>query len=352
MVEAERVQGIVRQSWKPGRSFWIVLLKIAIIVAILVAISRMDIINAATIARIFSHPIAAGAAVLAVAAAIHVSVLRWYLLLVIQGQAVPLRRLWTITFASYFIGNSTLGTVGTDGLRFYYIGREKLGSLGQAYLSIVVDRLVGTAGLLLVGGILFAINFSEIVRHPKMLDVALFSAAIGGGIVLLAGLVVAFGQLVSPFFDHRIAAQINLLLRCYRSSLPLLGLCLLISVVVHALLLASLVILTWALFGGSLSVSQLGLAGAMATLASQIPITPGGLALGEGTFAYLCHLMDPANVTTDYGSVVFLLRLVALVATLPGLFSYITYRRAEAYGRRRIFVEEFGNARRDLLHHP
>jgi uncharacterized membrane protein YbhN (UPF0104 family) len=296
----------VRQSWKPGRSSWIVLLKITIIVAILVAIARMDIINAATIARIFSHPIVAGAAVLGVSAAVHASVLRWYLLLLIQGQAVPFRRLWTITFISYFIGSSTLGTVGTDGLRFYYIGREKLGSLGQASLSSVVDRLLGTAGLLLVGGILFAINFSDIVRHPKMLDVALFSTAIGGGVVLLAGLVIAFGQLVLPFFKRfgfisQIAAQIDLLVQCYRSSLPLLGLCLLISVVIHALMLGTLVILAWALFGG-LSVSQLGLAGAAAMLASQIPITPGGLALGEGTFAYLCHLMDPANVTTDYAS--------------------------------------------------
>src|SRR5262249_19796184 len=149
----EKVQGIVRQLRKTRRPFWIVLLKIAIVAAILVGLSRIDIINAATIARIYSHPVAAGIAVLAVAAAIHVSVLRWYLLLMIQGQSVPLRRLWTITFTSYFIGNSTLGTVGTDGLRLYYIGREKLGSVGQAYLSIIVDRLVGMAGLLLVGGI-------------------------------------------------------------------------------------------------------------------------------------------------------------------------------------------------------
>src|SRR6266849_712215 len=108
-------------------------------------------------ARIFSHPIAAGIAILAVAAAIHVSVLRWYLLLMIQGQSVPLRRLWSITFTSSFIGNSTLGTAGTDALRVYYIGREKPSSVGQAYLSIVVDRLTGMAGLLLAGAILFAV---------------------------------------------------------------------------------------------------------------------------------------------------------------------------------------------------
>ena len=337
----------MRQLRKPGRSFWIALFKIALIAAIVLAISRLDIINAATMARIFSHPIAACIAILAVASAIHVSVLRWYLLLMIQGQSVPLRRLWAITFTSYFVGSSTLGPVGTDALRLYYIGREKPGSVGQAYLSIVVDRLLGMAGLLLLGAILFAVNYSEIAHHPEMLSLIGYSAAAGAGIVLLVGLVIAFDRFVSPLFSrlrvvHRVATHLSLLVQYYRSSLPLLCLCLLISVVVHVLVLGSLVILARALFGDTLSISQLGLSGVMATLANQIPITPGGLALGEGTFAFLCHLMDPANVTIDYGSVIFLQRLVALIATVPGLFSYMAYRRAEVVRQGRKFVERGG----------
>src|ERR1700730_12620013 len=139
------------------------LLKITIIAAILVFISRLDIINAATMARIFSHPIAGGTAIIAVVAAIHGSVVRWYLLLAIQGQSIPLRRIWIITFTSYFIGSSTLGSACTHLLRFYYIGRERPGNMGQAYLSSVDDRLFGLAGLVLVGAVLFANNFVEIV---------------------------------------------------------------------------------------------------------------------------------------------------------------------------------------------
>jgi len=141
------------------------LFKVAIIVVIVVFISRLDLINAATMARIFSHPIAAVIAVAAVVAAIHGGVLRWYLLLTIQGQSIPLRRVWIITFTSSFIGASTLGTAGADALRLYYVGRENPGSTGQAYLSIAVDRLVGLAGLVMVGAFLFAMNFAEIVHH-------------------------------------------------------------------------------------------------------------------------------------------------------------------------------------------
>jgi uncharacterized membrane protein YbhN (UPF0104 family) len=199
------------------------------------------------------------------------------------------------------------------------------------------------AGLLLIGAILFAVNYSEIARHPEMLSLVAYSMAVGAGLVLLVGLMVAFDRFVSPLFSrlrvvHRIATHLSLLVQYYRTSLPLLGLCLLISVVAHALVLASLVILARALFGDTLSISQLGLSGVMATLANQIPITPGGLALGEGTFAFLCHLMDPANVTTDYGSVIFLQRLVALTATLPGLFAYLAYKRRETAAQRRPFA--------------
>ena len=324
------------RPWRtPVRPFWIALFKLAVVAAIMAAIARLDIINAATIARIFDHPVAAACAILVAAATIHVGVLRWYLLLKIQDQSIPLRRLWVITFTSYFVGNTTLGTAGIDAMRLYYVGREKPGSVGQAYLSIVVDRLLGLAGLLLVGALLFTANFSEIVRHPQMQGIVLFSAAIGAGLVLVAGLAVGFGHFIAPSLGsvralHRVAIHMRLLMQYYSRSLPLVGLCLLISIVVHALMLTNLLVLTRALFGDTLPIPQLGLAGVMATLANQIPITPGGLALGEGTFAYLCHLMDPAHVTTDYGSVIFLQRLVALVATLPGLFSYLAYRRDEA----------------------
>ena len=58
----------------------------------------------------------------------------------------------------------------------------------------------------------------------------------------------------------------------------------------------------------------------MTTIANQIPITLGGLAIGERLSAYLCHMMDPVPATSDYSSVVFLQRLVSVAALAPGLF--------------------------------
>ena len=123
-----------------------------------------------------------------------------------------------------------------------------------------------------------------------MIVLMYLSLAIAAGILMLALLIVGFDRYIAPQLRgfqslHRVATYLNLLVRHYRGSLAVLGLCFIISVLVHALMLTSLLILARALFGAALSISQSGLSGVMATIASQIPITPGGLAVGEGTFA-------------------------------------------------------------------
>lgn len=319
----------------PGRSFWIWLAKLAVIAVVLVAISRMGVINAATIGRIFSHPSAVIAAVLVIAGAIHLSVVRWYLLLAIQGQTVPFWRLWQITFASYFVGTTTFGTLGADALRLYYIGRERPESVGQAYLSIAVDRLLGLLGLVVISLLLFAVNADEIRRHWELIGFVAVSAAVGTAILTVGILFIVFERFVVPLTRRfrplrRTTLHINLLVHSYKNRLPTLGICLLISIVVQALTLISLMILTLTLFNTVLTLPQLGMAGVMATIANQIPITPGGLALGEGAFAYLCWLMDPGGTANDYGTVIFLQRLVALTAALPGLYTYLRFRIPDA----------------------
>jgi hypothetical protein len=69
------------------RSFWI-MAKLCIVAAILALISRLDIISAATIARIFSQPIAVAVAIPAVVAVIHLTVLHCHWLMIIPGQSI------------------------------------------------------------------------------------------------------------------------------------------------------------------------------------------------------------------------------------------------------------------------
>jgi uncharacterized membrane protein YbhN (UPF0104 family) len=312
----------------PGRPFWIKALKITIICAVVVLIWRLGIINATTISRIFSQPLAAILAVLALAIGIQLSVVRWYILLKVHGQAVPLGRLTNIVFTSYFLGSTTFGTLGVDALRLYYIGQERHDSVGQAYLSIAADRLIGLFGLIAAGGVFFAWDYNELLRHGEMRYLAVLSLLIGVGVILVAILVATFDRFVAPILQKlrpfvRLRTHFNLLMHYYSNAPGSIGLCIVVSIVIQFFNLASLLILAEAILNPTLSFSQLGLAGVMTTIANQVPFTAGGIAIGETLFSYLCRLMDPVNVTSDYGSVVFLQRLAALVAVSPGLFLFM-----------------------------
>jgi hypothetical protein len=179
-----------------------------------------------------------------------------------------------------------LGGVGTDAMRLYYIGREKPGSKAQAYLSIAVDRVAGIGRIMPDRCDSLRHQFRRISATRKC-GASSSSAPQWQPGILLSALVVGLDRYVSQLFGglrgiYRIATHMGLLVHHYRHSLPLVGLCLLLSVIRHALMLASLVVLTWALFGDALSISQLGLSGVMATFANQIPITPGVSLWGRG----------------------------------------------------------------------
>jgi hypothetical protein len=76
---------------------------------------------------------------------------------------------------------------------------------------------------------------------------------------------------------------------------------------------------------GSSRSLDFGLPAILSMFANQIPITPSGLAFGEGTFEYICRLQNPESPVRGYGTVLFASRLIAIVATLPGLVAFLMH---------------------------
>lgn len=319
-------QASVRRPF-PGRLIMVVLLKLLFVALLVTLISRFNVINFASMSRIFAHPAAVAVAAAAVVVTVQVAAVRWYILLRIQGIFVPLWRVWCITYTSYFFGNFTLGTLGVDAMRLYYLRRECRGHIGQPSLSIVLDRLVGLIALLLLAITGFAANANEIAAHPVTVNVALFTIVLMIAIcVAIGGMVVferASGQLtIANQLIQKISIHMSLLVTAYRSSLTLAGVCLLISIIGQLVVIGAIIVCARALNVDNLAITQLGTAALISTIANQIPVTPGGLALGETAFAQVARLMDPANPDVDYGSVVFLFRLISLLAITPGMITF------------------------------
>ena len=275
------------------------------------AISRLHIIMPRPSARIFSHPIAAGIAILAVAAAIHVSVLRWYLLLMIQGQSVPLRRavdhhVHELLHRQFHARHGRHRCAAALLYRAREAGQRRPGLPFDCRRSAAGNGRIAPARCDPVRRQLFGDRASPGNAGSRRVQ--------RGRLRRYRSPRGAYARLrpfVPPLFSrlrvvHRLATHLSLLVQIYRRSLPLLGLCLLISVGIHVLMLGSLVILASALFGDTLSVSQLGCPASWPPWRIRFRSRPAGLHWAKGHSPTLCHLMDPANVTRDYGSVIFL----------------------------------------------
>ena len=63
----------------------------------------------------------------------------------------------------------------------------------------------------------------------------------------------------------------------------------------------------------------------MSTIVSAIPLTPGGIGLGEITFAFTNkYFFD--NILANLANIIIYLRIIDLLVSLPSLFFYLIYK--------------------------
>jgi uncharacterized membrane protein YbhN (UPF0104 family) len=94
----------------------------------------------------------------------------------------------------------------------------------------------------------------------------------------------------------------------------------------HLLVATAIVVLARASGLATLSHAETAFAGTLGVLANQLPLTPGGLGVGESSFAQIARLLAPGSGALAYGSVIFTFRLVTLVSFLPGAVALLSFR--------------------------
>lgn len=254
--------------------------------------------------------------------------LRWHVLLRAQGLDLRAGRTIAILASSVFFANFLPGAAGGDLIRGLYVYKAARGRRTPALLSILIDRLLGLITFVILG--LFALMSQPaidggVVEHLLMIASALF-------IVLLA---------VLFFYGDRLAALLNRLtaghgtrlgqivgdtgqaLRQYGKDGRSMAIVALLSIMIVACAVGPIVLIAEAMpFSGPSTIAY-ATAGLYALLANSLPITPGGIGIGEGAFASACALLAPAAARAAYGTIFLAFRCVFILSTLPGLAVYL-----------------------------
>lgn len=81
--------------------------------------------------------------------AIYFGIVRWRMVLRVQGFDLPFSRAAEISLVSHFFNSFLLGTVGGDVMKAYYAARETHHKKTEAVLTVFVDRVIGLWSMLL-----------------------------------------------------------------------------------------------------------------------------------------------------------------------------------------------------------
>ena len=103
-----------------------------------------------------------------------------------------------------------------------------------------------------------------------------------------------------------------------------------LSLCLFSLVVISIVIVSNILSVGSLSSAEYATAGVWSVLSNYLPVSPGGIGVGEVTFAQVSRTLETVASGAPYASVILVFRAFIVLSTLPGLVAFITYRKAPA----------------------
>jgi uncharacterized protein (TIRG00374 family) len=312
-----------------------VLAKLAVLAVALGLVVHFGIVSPVAVAATLARPGTALAALALVFLGAQLNVLRWHLLLRWQGSPLRFGQSWQISYISYFLGSFLPGAAGSDALRALYLHRECPETRVAGFLTILFDRMLGLAALLLLALGLAACMPGEVMGNPVLAILVVVAAALllalFATVLLASWLAPQLRRLPLPRVVRaveRLGGAAAMALAGWRGRPWRVVFCLCVGVLGHAFVAAAIVVLARAVGIRALSTEELALAGTLAVLANQVPLTPGGLGVGETSFAQICRLLAPGSAALGYGSVIFVFRLVTLLSFLPGAVALLTFRHS------------------------
>jgi uncharacterized protein (TIRG00374 family) len=245
------------------------------------------------------HPAALAASLLCVGVIVMLNVIRWRMILKVQGLDLSLGRATGISFVAQFFNSFLLGSSGGDLIKAYYAARETHHKKTEAVTTVFVDRLIGLWSMLLFAVLMTVVNLGIVLQYKRYW--ALCLVILGMFVALTVVLAIAFWGGVSKRFPRA---------RHYLRRLPKgemlersLDSCrefgkkprLLIDTVGISLVLNTLCVFQVLFLAKSLGINviqPLFVVVPIVFCISALPVTPSGLGVRENLFVLLLVVLN------------------------------------------------------------
>jgi glycosyltransferase 2 family protein len=291
-------ENAMRARGKAVRSISFAFLRLAIGVVLLVYLAESRIINFRMLAKITTAlPITLAALALSFLD-ITFMALRLSWLFRPQGLRLPLINSLELTLVSSFFATFLPGAVGGDFAKLFYAAKENKGRRTEIATIVAFDRMIGFFSMLLLP-CLFSPLFAHLIRTNGILRALLMISTAFAVCLLTMFLLCLFNppwmnrvaQWVSQFLPGRkVPERVITTVGVYRNSPQILFGAFGASLASNLILIAATAMAVFLLSPGSLSL-KICLVVPLGEVANSLPLTPGGLGVGETAFNALFKIV-------------------------------------------------------------
>ena len=264
-------------------------------------------------------------------------VLRWRMVLRVQGLDLPFTRAAEISIVGHFFNSFLLGSTGGDLLKAYYAARETHHKKTEAVVTVFVDRLLGLFAMLLFACLMMPLNFALLSDHGKLRLLALFIVAMMLGCGVVLGLSLWGGvsrqwpaarEWLRRFPKAEVLERSLDSCRRFGREWSFLFWSMAISMALNVVCVLQFIALAWGL-GLPISPTALFVIVPIVICISALPITPSGLGVRENL--YVIMLAAPAiNIAATHALSLSLLAYAgSLFWSLVGGVVYVCLKQTQ-----------------------
>lgn len=249
---------------------------------------------------------------------------RWFIL----NEAQNIQLSFTFTTFLMYLGttcnNLLPGGAGGDFYRFYLLRKEHGLSRSKLLLSILFDRITGLAGvfIMLLGAFLFAFRHFAYQQEKSLLFLLLLSLTslvlffiflFTKGLHYAAPLVqrIPLGEKVKSALEKLFEGLV-----IYKNHKKAMFECVILSLLIQFICVLITILIGQMLNFPPLPIFAYVIAFMVTTVANLIPVTPGGLGIGELAFANVFVMITSMDV--PFATIYLAYRILGYITYLPG----------------------------------
>lgn len=261
---------------------------------------------------------------------------RWNILNSALGFGISYREAFSLSMIGLLFTVIIPGSVGGDVIKAYYVGTRVPKRRAHAFTTILMDRYLGLLSLLTLGAAGVVWNYRIILTNKLMTTLATFVVlAFAGGVVGLF-VAVVFSKQVTALL-RRLVGRVPLAAHAVKSCEALEGfrakpMVLVAGVLVtlpsHLVACLGMHIAMGMVGAPAMPLERFLLIVPLGLISTVIPLTPGGVGIGQMAFYSLFQALTPGS--GDAASNAFTIYQTLQVAVyLSGFVNYLSHKHIE-----------------------